>query len=54
MPNRRRALRVLAAGLALVAGAGNGAAQQVRILGQSAPLAGFQYYSGKILWDEMR
>lgn len=28
-------------------------AQQVRILVQSSPLAGFQYYGGKILWDEM-
>jgi hypothetical protein len=24
------------------------------MLVQSAPLAGFQYYAGKILWDEMR
>ena len=29
-------------------------AQQIRILVQSSPLAGFQYYGGKILWDEMR
>lgn len=29
-------------------------AQHVRILVQSSPLAGFQYYGGKILWDEMR
>jgi hypothetical protein len=29
-------------------------AQQVRILVQSSPLAGFQFYGGKILWDEMR
>jgi hypothetical protein len=29
-------------------------AQQVRILVQSSPLAGFQYYGGRILWDEMR
>ena len=28
-------------------------AQQMRILVQSSPLAGFQYYGGKILWDEM-
>ena len=26
----------------------------VRILVQSSPLAGFQYYGAKILWDEMR
>ena len=29
-------------------------AQQMRILVQSSLLAGFQYYGGKILWDEMR
>jgi len=29
-------------------------AQHVRILVQSSPLAGFQYYGAKILWDEMR
>ncbi len=28
-------------------------AQQVHILVQSSPLAGFQYYGGRILWDEM-
>ncbi|TXH83813.1 MAG: HIRAN protein [Thauera aminoaromatica] len=30
------------------------AAQQMRILIQTSPLAGFQYYGGKILWDDMR
>ncbi len=30
------------------------AAAQLRILVHSAPLAGFQYYGAKILWDEMR
>lgn len=29
-------------------------ARQPRILVQSSPLAGFQYYDAKILWDEMR
>lgn len=29
-------------------------AQTIRILVQSSPLAGFQYYGAKILWDEMR
>lgn len=29
-------------------------ARQPRILVQSSPLAGFQYYGAKILWDEMR
>ena len=28
-------------------------ARQPRILVQSSPLAGFQYYGAKILWDEM-
>ncbi|MBS0370107.1 MAG: HIRAN domain-containing protein [Proteobacteria bacterium] len=42
--------------LALLLGCGMlppATAQQVRILVQSSPLAGFQYYGGKILWDEM-
>ena len=30
------------------------AGQQMHVLVHSAPLAGFQYYAGKILWDEMR
>ena len=29
------------------------AAQRMQVLVHSAPLAGFQYYAGKILWDEM-
>ena len=40
-----------ALGLALAAPA---AAQQLRVLVQTSPLAGFQYYGGKILWDELR
>ena len=43
--------RLLLAALLLSAPAFAGA---VRILVQTSPLAGFQYYSGKILWDEMR
>lgn len=42
--------------LALLLGGGvlpAATAQHVRILVQSSPLAGFQYYGGKILWDEM-
>ena len=27
---------------------------EVRMLVQSSPLAGFQYYQGKALWDEMK
>lgn len=30
------------------------AGQHMHVLVHSAPLAGFQYYAGKILWDEMR
>ena len=30
------------------------AAQRMQVLVLSAPLAGFQYYAGKILWDEMQ
>ena len=30
------------------------AADALRILVQRSPLAGFQYYGGKILWDELR
>ena len=42
----------LVAGLSVVA---DGAmAQQVRMLVQSSPLAGFQYYQGKQLWDEIK
>ncbi|HMV18882.1 MAG TPA: HIRAN domain-containing protein [Zoogloea sp.] len=51
---RSRRYRARVAGLALVLCTGSSLAQQVRILVQNSPLAGFQYYSGKILWDEMR
>lgn len=44
---------VLAAGLLAGLPAAPAGAQQVRVLVQSSPLAGFQYYGGKILWDEM-
>lgn len=29
-------------------------AAEVRIIVQRSPLAGFQYYDGKVLWDNMR
>ena len=29
-------------------------ADAVRILVQSSPLAGFKYYAGEALWDELR
>jgi hypothetical protein len=49
MPRKALLAALLASCLTLPA-----VAQQVRILVQSSPLAGFQYYGGKILWDEMR
>jgi len=39
----------LAAGLSLPA-----QAESVKVLVQSSPLAGFQFYAGRELWDEMR
>jgi hypothetical protein len=42
---------LLAIGLALVAPAW---ADDVRILVQSSPLAGFQYHAGETLWGEIR
>ncbi len=30
------------------------AAQQVRVLVQSSPLAGFRYYAGEVLWQDMK
>jgi len=30
------------------------AAQQVRVLVQSSPLAGFRYYAGEALWQDMK
>jgi len=47
-------LAVLALALPAITAAIPPAAAQVRILVQSLPLAGFQYYGAKILWDEMR
>lgn len=44
-------LAAIAAPLLLATPAGG---QQMHVLVHSAPLAGFQYYAGKILWDEMR
>ena len=49
----RRALLVLVA--CLLAGAGAHAQDsEVRMLVQNSPLAGFRYYQGKALWDEMK
>ena len=57
MPPRRLAALSLVLCLTLclaLAAAPPAAAQRMQVLVHSAPLAGFQYYAGKILWDEMR
>lgn len=46
--------RRLALGLVLWAFSLGAPAQSIKILVQSSPLAGFQYYAGKLQWDEMR
>ena len=47
-----RALILAAA--AMLAGGLHAQSAEVRMLVQSSPLAGFQYYQGKELWDEMK
>jgi hypothetical protein len=49
----RCALLIVAA-LALAGGDLHAQSAAVRMLVQSSPLAGFQYYQGKDLWDEMK
>ena len=53
MPARRPLTR-LAAIIAPLLLATPATGQQMHVLVHSSPLAGFQYYAGKILWDEMR
>lgn len=48
-----RLIRLLLLALTLVASTA-GLAGAVRILVQSSPLAGFRYYAGEALWQEMR
>ncbi|MBL8492440.1 MAG: hypothetical protein JNM82_16810, partial [Rhodocyclaceae bacterium] len=43
-----------AAALLLAAWTPLAAAQAIRILVQSSPLAGFQYYAGLVRWNEIR
>ncbi len=50
---RLRALLVVVA-LTLAGGELHAQNAEVRMLVQSSPLAGFQYYRGKALWDEMK
>lgn len=53
MPStRREALRLCA--LILVSWIAPAAAQQVRVLVQSSPLAGFRYYAGEVSWQDMK
>jgi hypothetical protein len=52
MPSLRIELAAFALLLALVTGTPT--AQDKRILVQSSPLAGFQYYAGGLRWSEMR
>ena len=40
--------------LLLAAAAAHAQSGEARMLVQSSPLAGFQYYEGKQLWDEMK
>ena len=49
----RRALLVLVACL-LVGASVRAQDSEVRMLVQNSPLAGFRYYQGKALWDEMK
>ena len=43
-----------AASLALLLALTPACAAEARIIVQQSPLAGFQYYDGKVLWDNMR
>jgi hypothetical protein len=45
---------LIAAAVALASGELHAQTAEVRMLVQSSPLAGFQYYRGKDLWDELK
>lgn len=47
-------MRSVLLSLLIVLLAGTAAAQSIKMLVQSSPLAGFQYYSGEALWRDMR
>jgi hypothetical protein len=47
-------MRIVAALLLAAVSVQFAAAQQVRVLVQSSPLAGFRYYAGEALWQDMR
>ena len=46
--------RLCAAIVLALAAQANAVGQEVRILVQSSPLAGFRYYAGETLWQEMK
>ncbi len=54
MPSLRTSLLVALLALAALLTTAPAPAQTVRMLVQSSPLAGFQYYAGKVRWDEMQ
>lgn len=51
MPSMRRSLVMLACAVCLALPA---RAESIRVLVQSSPLAGFQFYAGRELWDGMK
>ena len=51
MPSMRRSLYLLLCAVCLVSAV---QAESIKVLVQSSPLAGFQFYAGKTLWDEMQ
>ena len=51
MPSMRRSLVMLACAVCLALPA---RAESIKVLVQSSPLAGFQFYAGRELWDGMK
>ncbi len=47
-------MRIVAALLLAAVSVQFAAAQQVRVLVQSSPLAGFRHYDGEVLWQDMK
>ena len=54
MPSTHLRLAVRVLGLAFALATQCATAQTIRILVQSSPLAGFRYYAGEELWQEMK
>lgn len=53
MNGSKRLLRWISAALACLCLPGPAMAEEVRMLVQSSPLAGFQYHAGATLWDRL-